>query len=188
MDGCGSTQLKKPATNIMTENHSLVAALSGIPLHLLYNSAVFSTLATQEYTVYLGSESLFKSDASFKWSKPIPRSNNHTTIQYLQDASTWNRLSNYECINNYSQAFALHGDLLAVTSAQLPNGALAETLDGNCTSLNGSTPLDNACLDHQWICQSQYYTTHSLLQLTIGTISTTPIFPQFPTSVLSTSH
>ena len=133
-------------------------ALSGIPLHLLYNSAVFSTLATLEYTVYLGSDSLFKSDASFNWSKPIPRSNNHTTMQYLQDASTWNRLSNYECINNYSQAFALHRDLLTVTSAQLPNGALAEMLDGNCTSLNGSTPLDNACLDHQWICQSQYYT------------------------------
>ena len=45
-------------------------AISSIPLHLLYNSALISTLASQEYALYVGSPSLLTGDG-IDWSKPI---------------------------------------------------------------------------------------------------------------------
>lgn len=88
--------------------------MSGVPLHLMYNSAVFSSLATVEYSVYAGSSDLLTGNG-VNWSTPISAPPNK--LQVLRDASRWPRLGNKACIKVYGQLFvSAHGDPLAITS------------------------------------------------------------------------
>lgn len=87
-------------------------AASIIPLHLLWNSAVFSTLSSQQYTVFAASPDLFNV-AGLNWSAPIPTGSNVDGITYensytlenIRNASSWEKLDNTACIKAYSQEF-----------------------------------------------------------------------------------
>ena len=123
-------------------------ALSGIPLHLLYNSAVFSTLAAVEYTVYAGSNDLV-AGTNVNWSSPIIGPTPGHTLQELRNASSWQRLSNAECISAYGRPFvSSHGDLLAV-SPDLNTSDPALYIADMSTDLAGSNGLP-----YDWICAS----------------------------------
>ena len=89
-------------------------AISGVPLHLMYNSAVFSSLSSVEYTVYAGSTDLLAGN-NIDWSSPIPGSSN--TLEVVRNASNWQKLDNQACIEAYGRPFvSARGDLLAVTA------------------------------------------------------------------------
>ena len=121
-------------------------ALSGIPLHLLYNSAVFSTLAAVEYTVYAGSNDLV-ARVNVNWSSPVIGSG--LTLQDFRNASSWQRLSNAECISAYGRAFvSAHGDLLAV-SPDLDSSEPALYIGDASTNLNGDQGVP-----YDWICET----------------------------------
>ena len=123
-------------------------ALSSIPLHLLYNSAVFSTLAAVEYSVY-ASSSDFSAGSGFNWSRPIFGSTTHT-FKALQDVSNWQRLENTECINAYGQPFvSAHGDLLAISSDVNTSEPALWILDAN--PVGGTASGDQP---YAWICQT----------------------------------
>jgi len=122
-------------------------ALSGIPLHLLYNSAVFSTLATTEYTVYAASPNFF-ADKSVNWSQPIFAGR---SLQDIRNATNWQRLENKACIEAYGQAFvSAHGDLVAISAdLNATNPAVYITsIDTAGAGLSGGGP------SYEWICQS----------------------------------
>ncbi len=119
-------------------------ASSSVPLHLLYNSAVISTQASQEYVAFVASPDLL-SGQGVNWSQPIGTfvSYEHENsasdgppdlglVQQYRDVSSWQNLSNEECIKAYAQNYVQgHGDLLAITTelnATEPMKLVAESL------------------------------------------------------------
>ena len=104
-------------------------ALSSIPLHLLYNSAVISTQASQEYDVFVGSPELITGNG-LNWSMPVEKfksfgyhiygTEQFSDIFYLnqfRNLSTWNRLDNDACIQAYFKTYIVgYGDVIAMTS------------------------------------------------------------------------
>ena len=67
----------------------------GIPLHFLYNSAVFSTLASQEYSVYIAYELI--SEIGIKWTA-TDRQAGLTPADTYRNTSQWQNLTNTECM------------------------------------------------------------------------------------------
>lgn len=118
-------------------------ALSSIPLHLFYNSAIFSTLSSREYDVLTVSPNLaagkfFNVTAvpldppgafipydrySDVW--PFPRFSHSRLVDYglnllrdVHNASIWQRMDNEDCIREYEQQFvSTRGDFVAVLHA-----------------------------------------------------------------------
>lgn len=93
-------------------------AFSGIPLHLLYNSAIFSTLSSQEYSVYVASSQVVN-DIRTNWTAATTiYMGNDTIIGWLyRNPSSWQNLTNEECIRAYGRSFvSSHSDVIAVTT------------------------------------------------------------------------
>ena len=91
-------------------------AISTVPLHLLYNSAIFSTIGANEYETFIGSENLL-TGVGFNWSLPLDDGSNRT-LRYFQQAADWTNLTDEECKKIYSQQFVTgNNNVLAVTSA-----------------------------------------------------------------------
>ena len=92
-------------------------AISTVPLHLLYNSAIFSTIGANEYETFVGSENLV-TGVGFNSSLPLGDSSYpNRTLRYFQQAANWTNLTNEECIKLYSQQFVTdNNNVLAVTS------------------------------------------------------------------------
>ena len=142
-------------------------AFSGIPLHLLYNSAVFSTLARQDYEVYVASPEwvtgVFNGSISIA---SIEGTNTSYYPQSLRNLTQWDRLENDRCMQVYAQLFvSSHGTLLAMSSAVEPSEAPLEiinswTLPQVFKSDNGSlAPFNSSDLiasnytpPYIWIC------------------------------------
>ena len=109
-------------------------AISSIPLHLLYNSAVFSTLSTQQFNVYLvTSEFLdgapFNLSASMLGSSTIADTPSLDTLQHtLQDYKknhSFVKLENKECVDTYSAPIiSTNSDLVLVSDYQDANNTL----------------------------------------------------------------
>lgn len=118
--------------------------ISGVPLHLFYNSAVFSTLSFQPYYVYAASPDLV-SQKDLNWSIPIDLDRDRSgSLGFFRNVSTWQQLDNAACIRAYAQPFvSAHGNLVAV-SAGVNNSTLIEFVN-----VGGSF----AGADYSWICQ-----------------------------------
>ena len=93
-------------------------AISTVPLHLLYNSAIFSTIGANEYETFIGSENLL-TGVGFNWSLPFDNQvYPNSTLRYFQRAANWDNLTNEECRKLYSQPYVTgNNNVLAVTSA-----------------------------------------------------------------------
>ena len=126
-------------------------ALSGVPLHLLYNSTVFSSLAAVDYKVFAGSPNIVSGEG-IDWSKSLSSYDglNDIPLQRLRNASNWQKLDNRACIMAYAQPFvSARGDLLAVTldlNASQPAVVVTDY----------EIPLGNVAgegLPYEWICQ-----------------------------------
>ena len=123
-------------------------ALSGIPLHFLYNSAVFSTLFVQEYSVYAVSASLLDQSPS-SWPS-LNMSDEHFNLQHLQSASNWDRLDNQDCIESYSQRIMSdRADVLTVTNGSNVFQRIADTYDISGYCFNCTSPYAWICYDYQ---------------------------------------
>jgi hypothetical protein len=89
----------------------VLLGLSSIPLHLMYNSVFFSTIAANEYDIIFAIEAFIKGgpDAGY----------NDTEFSDLlavqAKAKTWDRLERLDCINAYATEFLnTRGSLVAV--------------------------------------------------------------------------
>ena len=100
-------------------------AISSVPLHLLYNSVVLSTLSAQEYYVFAACVGM-ENGRSLNWTlltnQEAVEPYQYTyaglvdTVQELKNASEWQKLENRECIKAYGQDFvSAHGDILLIS-------------------------------------------------------------------------
>ena len=105
-------------------------ASSSIPLHLFYNSAVFSTLSANDYEVCLISPNLATGKYfNATWDHDSTTNLNMTLTSDLvnlgsdlmrnsENASIWQNMTNSQCLKEYGQEFvSTHGNLLAVSHA-----------------------------------------------------------------------
>ena len=128
-------------------------ALSGIPLHFLYNSAVFSTLFVQDYTVYAISASLLDQNLSSWPGLDIDISDDNAppfSLQHLQNATNWDKLENQDCIESYSQRIMSdRADVLTVTNGSSVFQTIADTYDISGYCFNCASPYAWICYDYQ---------------------------------------
>ncbi|KAF2716324.1 hypothetical protein K431DRAFT_257778 [Polychaeton citri CBS 116435] len=146
----------------------LLLALSSVPIHLLYNSAIFKSLDANSYDVLVATEDFLTrgSDANFTLiasaqtgvvsneNRDYLSVNEIQRIEFFQqvfakdniwqDGSRFETLSNKECITAYSNAYVSGRDhVIAIT--------LDPTPDPNATALYytvGATTSN----DNSWIC------------------------------------
>ena len=115
---------------------------SGVPLHLFYNSAVFSTLSSQEYDVYVASPDL-GSRETLNWSTPV---GDHRTLGYFRDirnTSIWQQFDNAACILAYAKPFvSARGDVVAISDNVNSSSLIDHILDV-------SEPQDE---QYHWMC------------------------------------
>ena len=115
-------------------------AISGIPLHLLYNSAVFSTLGANPYSAYGVSVELANA--------PIDDVNKKMADEHLikyADFRSWEKLSNKDCIRGYGQSFVSSRDtLFLVTSGVNETEAIRE--------VHYSGTISTTRLSYEWMC------------------------------------
>ena len=95
----------------------LILTLSSIPLHLLYNSAVFSTLSAQECAAFAVSHD-FQGELPWNLTSFLPNPDIESRGSMLQrDFPTLQKLENKDCIKAYSPMFiSSHGDVVVVTN------------------------------------------------------------------------
>ena len=136
-------------------------ALSGIPLHFLYNSAIFSTLFVQDYSVYAISASLLDKNSS-SWplldqspsSFPgldVPEGNPpHFSLKHLQNVTNWDVLENQDCIESYSQRIMSdRADVVTVTNGSNVFQSIADTYNISGYCFNCTSPYAWICYDYQ---------------------------------------
>lgn len=136
-------------------------ALSSIPLHLLYNSTVIASRASQEYAVFVAAPDLLSGNG-LNWSTPIglfrsfqyylsspdPMATNLPPLDQFRDLSSWNRLSNDACIQAYFQSYIIgHGDVVAITSAS--NATVPMMLAREVTGFDTLGPISQ-----EWMCSA----------------------------------
>ena len=134
-------------------------ALSSIPLHLLYNSAVFSSLSTRQYNAFLVSENFFDGDPFNITGGEYDdvRSQQDSMQSYQRNQSMLQKLDNSACIRKYKDSInSAYADVLVVTTAVNKTNSLLEVWLGvtsELVSLGAETPTPlpySASVD--WIC------------------------------------
>lgn len=94
-------------------------AISSIPLHLLYNSAVFPTLCTNEYDVFLVSSDFLKGASVGSLGNveyPGEDKLNHLRA-YQKNLTSLEKLENKKCVEVYTaQIVSSHSDLILVSN------------------------------------------------------------------------
>ena len=137
-------------------------AISSIPLHLLYNSAVFTTLSTQEYNVFLVSKefpsgSPFNASAGKFWGSGYEKTGVEAASalleEYQRNVTSLKSLSNEVCIKTYtSSIISSNSDVILVSDySSATDSFLVSNLDVE------STVLPDAYLSTQWTCHMPTY-------------------------------
>lgn len=100
-------------------------ALSSLPLHLMYNSVVFSTISTHQYHGYVVSADFISGSAYHSSKIHLPESVIRNITLLRDNPSLAENLTNEECINSYHKEWLLdRSDFLAVSSANQENQSL----------------------------------------------------------------
>ena len=125
----------------------MLLTLSSIPLHLLYNSAVFITLATQSYKVFLGPSDLWTSQKSNRTFVNFPGPVKSWTFNKSSlDISTFQKIDNAQCIKAYSKQFvAANSDVILISTRVRDGKGVIEV------------PSDPGhALPYKWICSLSF--------------------------------
>ena len=112
-------------------------ALSSIPMHLMFNSAVYVSIAAYDYTVSAIPENM------------LNNYQNNPTRSSKSNIIRWDKLSNEDCIKKYATQLQTGvGDLAVVLPANSPSGNLKDYTDiEDYLNLSEKQPF-------QWICDS----------------------------------
>ena len=140
-----------------------LVAISSVPLHLLYNSAVFTTLSTREYNAFLVQPdfltgapfdishfSMFSSRIGLNDTKSVSGSLNQVekiahTLQ--DDQRSLQKLANRDCISTYAAEFvSSHANVLVVSSDLEPQPLNSSISDVWCSQSEGATSV------YPWFC------------------------------------
>ncbi|RDW76904.1 uncharacterized protein DSM5745_06896 [Aspergillus mulundensis] len=142
-------------------------ALSSLPLHLVYNSTIFSTTAAYPYTIFAGHDSLGTTPLADLNAGQL--SEEHTTAFRRLYSGAQNgsleQLDGPACVNAYATTFQTkHGDLLLVTdNVSSPNQydyvgdqMVYRPLAGPEADLPFGDPYGWMCQDNSWNWCSAY--------------------------------
>ena len=122
----------------------MLLTLSSIPLHLLYNSAVFITLATQSYKVFLGPSDLWTSQKSGgTFVNPPGPVKSWTFNKSSLNISTFRKIDNAECIEAYSKQFVAANSDVILISTRVRDG-------------KGVIEVPNNTLPYKWMCSLSF--------------------------------
>ncbi|KAI7216629.1 hypothetical protein KC333_g4725 [Hortaea werneckii] len=136
-------------------------ALSSIPIHLLYNSAVFKSLAANQYYIMVVNEDFLQGNVSGNWSESsayvetslleaeaVQRQfTKHNA--YMNDTLVHN-LTNTDCMQAYASSFVSdYLSLLAITGAQ--ENQTNDTVF-HMDAIYYGTGLSSGHLPYYWIC------------------------------------
>ncbi|KAM0421030.1 hypothetical protein ACHAPT_011101 [Fusarium lateritium] len=116
----------------------LLLTLSSIPLHLLYNSVVFSSLSTMDYTVYIIGEQF--------------NGNQSTEMMKRARDQKWNNITTEQCITDYGVAFLTSRSDLIVVVDQAPKNNKSIIFDQS--HRYHDLIVGEGCYDtpYSWIC------------------------------------
>ncbi|KIX98119.1 uncharacterized protein Z520_06199 [Fonsecaea multimorphosa CBS 102226] len=122
--------------------------LSSIPLHLMYNSAFYKSLETNDYNLYFVTQDFVDGKPFVPWDgySDLPDQNDIQS-SLLTDPDTWERLDNDACIRAYATEFLTSRRnlvLLSNNSTKKANESVLEVAD------YGSGDVDA----FDWICNS----------------------------------
>lgn len=118
-------------------------AISSIPLHLLYNSAVFSTLSTREYDSFLVTSD-YLNGAHFNTTEVEDSAGGvlsywHGKLQnYSKNQTSFVKLENKQCVETYTAPMiSTHSDLLLVSSdLHATNSLLSQYISADSQLIN----------------------------------------------------
>ena len=123
--------------------------LSSLPLHLLYNSLIFYSLATNEYDIIFATEGFVLGGPQSIYNQTM-----FPNIRSIQtQAKTWQRLDKVDCINAYCTEFLnTRRNLVAVVvdNTTAENEAVKQVVP---YLLDGNT-MDSRYNPYQWICDT----------------------------------
>lgn len=128
-------------------------AISSIPLHLLYNSAVFPTLCTNEYDVFLVSSDFLKG-ASFGYldnvGYPGEDKLNHLRA-YQKNLTSLEKLENKKCVEVYTAPIIYsYSDLLLVSPYSYVNQSSLLYYNHQISQLVASSEYREYHYNDQW--------------------------------------
>ncbi|KAE9375066.1 hypothetical protein N431DRAFT_406186 [Stipitochalara longipes BDJ] len=115
---------------IMTKGRLMMwslLALSSVPLHLFYNSIVFTTAQANQYSVSIVSQDLF---TGTPWSLSCDNPFISSLLERAQtNASSFQKLSNSDCIKEYATGLEVgRGDVILVSTYHDSNNSLLYNL------------------------------------------------------------
>lgn len=134
-------------------------ALSSTPLHLLYNSAVFSTQSTRDYNAFVVSKDFlqgapFSTDLYCRDELYTVTSTDITSFQdrlgdLQQNTTSWTRLENEACTKAYSpNIISSRADIVLVSSIPNSTNSLIGFRDGSSAHIIGPY----ASISPGWMC------------------------------------
>ena len=127
-------------------------AMSSIPLHLLWNSAVFTTLGANLYQPYLVPNNfveLVTADPTLNVSA--------TVTKYVKDPSTFDRLDKDACLTTYGQSFiSMYQDVLLVAVEDGNATAITDPVETTYVPTSPINPLtwEDGISPYNWLCES----------------------------------
>lgn len=158
-----------------------LVASSSIPLHLMYNSAVFSTLSAREYTIFTVTND-FLAGAPYNITQAAAMPGNHynsyKTYYALEEAAAqklWSnitelqRIDNKACIEEYSKGIiSTRANLLLVTSHENDTNAVLAMWDHMSPNFGSNYYYP------PWVCdldQETYYQDGSQPSCDVGKVA-----------------
>ncbi|KAK4140112.1 uncharacterized protein C8A04DRAFT_15254 [Dichotomopilus funicola] len=133
----------------------VLLSLSSLPLHLFYNSAIFTSLSTNEYNITVVPSTFLEPNRA---TLPTYLLTPHLTNLYdAIHTGVLHRLDLQLCVDTYSTNFqSSHGDLLIVTSAPTTANHHANENITSASSYPATYALDNLGCGirqaYQWMC------------------------------------
>ncbi|KAK5703240.1 hypothetical protein LTR97_004189 [Elasticomyces elasticus] len=126
-------------------------ALSSLPIHLLFNSAVFKTLQANQYGMVLANPAFLDGGGFDNSSIPLFRIDLVRLVQedYAAKPSGWQKLDPADCITAYGTSFVSHfNNVMAITTS---DAATESAVFFASSALYTSTDSDG--LPYKWICE-----------------------------------
>ncbi|KIV94260.1 hypothetical protein PV10_02043 [Exophiala mesophila] len=133
----------------------VLLSLSSLPLHLLFNSAFFSSIATTDYTVTFATPGFLEGDF-FNYTRPAGASFRvpdlqdlvaETQQQVLVNASQFERLENADCVDAYASELITKRRSVIVISDQPPSPG-----NGSVLLAAGANTGQRSSSSYAWIC------------------------------------
>ncbi|KAJ5373602.1 hypothetical protein N7517_005608 [Penicillium concentricum] len=140
-----------------------ILLITSLPIHLIYNSAVYFSIGPTEYSVVAAQDKLIQEHGNSTEFEQCFTENVGIELQSFNAAirdGSFNTLSKQECVDTFAQDYASgYGMIVLVTKDSMPqNESVAWIGTGNSQS------LDSGNTQFSWLCDEKYPCTKSIAE------------------------